>query len=330
MKQTVLNLLQAAGVFAPFRVLNRDRLLIVMYHRFGEEGDGFSTTASAFDRQLRYLKQHYNVMPLSTVALHLARGVEILSRTAVITIDDGYRDAYSMAAPLLRKYQLPATVFVVTDFVDRKSWLWTDKLRVLTLETDAKLVELEIAGKVLRFELDGRKSRLEAAAQANSLLKQLPDNEKEVAIKLCSSSLGVTIPEIPTEEFEAATWDELREMEGLGIEIGSHTVSHPILTKIEAGRVRRELRDSKVRLENVLGHEVSLFCYPNGISSDLIKSEVSLAGYKCAVSATPGLNNRRADLFALRRVPAEHDFPHFVQGISGFEELKNSLRSLQN
>jgi peptidoglycan/xylan/chitin deacetylase (PgdA/CDA1 family) len=109
--------------------------------------------------------------------------------------------------------------------------------------------------------------------------------------------------------------------------LGSHTVSHPILTTTDDAQLRRELRESRARLEAELGRSVDLFCYPNGAFDERVRRETAGAGYSCAVTTEPGLNGRRgADPLALRRVPAETDLPHFVQSTSGFEELKNRLR----
>ena len=116
-------------------------------------------------------------------------------------------------------------------------------------------------------------------------------------------------------------------MDAGGLEIGSHTVSHPILTTTDNDELRRELLESRARLEAELGHSVELFCYPNGGFDERVRRETAGAGYACAVTTRPGLNERRgADPFTLRRVPAESDLPHFVQSTSGFEQLKNRLR----
>jgi peptidoglycan/xylan/chitin deacetylase (PgdA/CDA1 family) len=116
-------------------------------------------------------------------------------------------------------------------------------------------------------------------------------------------------------------------MERHGIQAGSHTVTHPILTRISDERLRMELRDSKARLESVLGHEVSLFCYPNGATNDQVTAAVRDAGYGSAVTATPGFNGLSPDPFRLSRISAENDLPHFAQNISGFEGFKNTFRS---
>jgi peptidoglycan/xylan/chitin deacetylase (PgdA/CDA1 family) len=326
MKRAMLNLMVAAGAFAPFRIANRSKALILMYHRFSENDDGVSTSARAFGEQLEYLKAHYQLVPLSQIAEYIRSGTNLPPGLAAITIDDGFLDAYEVAFPLLRRYDAPATLFVVTDFLDRKTWVWTDKLRFLTLQSRAEEFESTINGRRLRFELQGRWSRLEAAGRVNEMLKKLPDDEKEGAIERIAATLNVSLPDLPTCEYTPLTWDQAREMDSSGVEIASHTLTHPILTLLDNERLRRELQDSRSRLEAMLGHEVRSFCYPNGNYDERVLREAERARYTCAVATVHGLNDQQSNPLALKRISADCDLAHFVQGTSGFEQVKNRLR----
>ena len=327
MKQSALKLLARAGAFAPFRAANRGRVLILTYHRFSRGGDPLATPESDFDAHLRYLKKHYTLVPLSRVAAHYAGRAELPARAACVTIDDGFADAFEVAFPLLRRHGVPATLFVITDFLDGRAWMWTDKLRHVALTTSAERLAAEVGGRSFDLKLAGRDSRIGAAGRVNSELKRLAPREREEAIGRIADEHAVELPPRPPAEFAPITWGQAREMDAGGLEVGSHTVSHPILTTTDDDELRRELRDSRARLEEELGHTVELFCYPNGSYDERVRSETASAGYACAVTTRPGLNERRAaDPFTLRRVPAEADLPHFVQSTSGFEQLKNRLR----
>jgi peptidoglycan/xylan/chitin deacetylase (PgdA/CDA1 family) len=326
MKEATLKIAHSSGFFFPFRYFNRNKLLILMYHRFSTDSGPFATSASDFENHLKYIRQRYRVVSLSDATTLLSDLGKLPPRTAVITIDDGYRDVYTVALPILRKYEMPATLFVVSDFLDRKIWLWTDKARFLLLQTQKTLVEFESEHEVHHYKLSDRNSRLSAAASINLHLKKMPDAKKEFAIKDLGEALKVEIPGVPPADFEALTWDELAELESSRIEAGSHTVTHPVLTRVNRERVRLELRNSKTRLESVLNHKVSSFCYPNGATNDEVTGEVRLAGYECAVTATHGFNQYKPDPLLLSRIAAENDLPHFAQNISGFESFKNSLR----
>lgn len=326
MKRAVLNLMRNTGLFAPFRLANRGKALIVVYHRFSENGNRLSTSAAAFREQLEYLTAHYRVLPLSEMASYFRRGRRLPPSVAAVTIDDGYRDSFEIAFPILRQYNVPASVFVATDFIDQRAWLWTDKLRYLTSQADTAMLETTINDRALRIKLGDTESRLFAASLVNSELKQMPDEAKEDVITNIASSLKVSLPCVPPGDFGPLTWEQVREMDTAGIEVGSHTLTHPILTNITRERLRKELNESRRRLEEVLGRKVDLFCYPNGDFDAMVSSEVERAGYTCAVTSRHGLNTRTADPLALRRIHTERDLVHFVQSTSGFELLKNRLR----
>lgn len=325
MKHAILRLMQETGAFAPFRFANRGKALIVMYHRFSREEGTPMVSARAFAEQIDYLTSHYRIVPLSFVAARLGAGKPLPPRVAVLTIDDAYSDVYDIAFPILRERGVPATVFVVTDFAERKTWLWTDKLRYLTSRVEGRQLEMAVQGRALRCELNGPASRLEAAAMINARLKTLEDEAKEEAIFGIADSLSVTIPASPPPEFASITWDDARRMQAAGIEIGSHSVTHPILTNICLARLRRELGESRERIESELSRKVDLFCYPNGNFNREVRREVERAGYSCAVTSIYGFADSGSDPLALHRISTEFDLPHFIQSTSGFERVKTRL-----
>ena len=325
MKKAVLNLMNHAGAFAPFRMANRNKALIVTYHRFSENETSVATSARLLAQQLEYLTSHYRILPLSELARHLAGGEKLPSSVAAITIDDGYRDSYEVAIPVLRRYKVPAALFVVTGFTDQRTWMWTDKLRYVLPRAKTSTLATRVNGALLQVRL-GTQSPLEVADCVNSVLKSLPDEAKDDSIAEIAYSLGVELPHSPPPEFASVNWDQVREMNAAGIEIGSHTLTHPILTNVGSQRVRNELAESRERIEGILGSPVGLFCYPNGGYNQAIKREVARAGYRCAVTCEPGFNEASADHLALRRIHTEPDLAHFAQSTSGFEQAKTRLR----
>jgi peptidoglycan/xylan/chitin deacetylase (PgdA/CDA1 family) len=326
MKQVLLNLMQRTGAFAPFRLANRSKALILTYHRFGEDEAGLKTTARVFEAQLQYLTARYRIVPLSSIAEALTNGRSLRAGLAAITIDDGYGDAYEIAFPLLRKYSAPATLFVVTGFVDKACWVWTDKMRYLALKSDAPLLKAAVAGRKVEIRLGNHVSRLQAAARANRLIKRLPDDAKDEAIDRIALALGVELPADPPPQYRPVTWEQAREMDSSGLEVASHTVSHPILTNVTDEQLARELSESKERLQVILGHQVDSFCYPNGGQDGRVRRAVERAGYRCAVTTRPGFNDDRSDPLTLSRIHTECDLAHFIQSTSGFEQFKNKLR----
>ena len=325
MKQQVLNLMQAMGFFAPFRLANRGKALIVTYHRFAHGDADIKTAACAFAEQLDYLTRHYQVVPLSFIAGRLAARQPLPANVAAITIDDGYSDAYEIAFPLLRRRNLPAAMFVVTEFVDQKRWLWTDKLRYLIAHAAARSIEGRLDEHEFCVEFERGDSIFCSADKVNSLLKAIANDEKEAAIERMAAAFGVELPTAPPPEYASVTWEQVREMSAAGIEIGSHTATHPILTNVGLEHVRRELVESRQRIAAEIGRSVDLFCYPNGDHNEAVMREVERAGYACAVTVECGLNDEHSHALALKRVHADYDLPHFIQSTSGFAGVKAAL-----
>ena len=321
MKQAALNLMLKTGVFTPFRLAHRSHALILCYHRFSQQKESRTTPAQLLAENIRYLKSHYTLVPLSEIATRLKAG-QSLRGLAAITIDDGYADAYNVAFPILRQYQAPATLFVMTDFLSRKAWLWTDKLRYIALATPARELLTTLNGSTQRAPLNGRYSRFAASDQVNEKLKVLPDAVKEQELERIAQQHGVTLPTLPPDEFSAITWEQARELDACGVEIESHTVTHPILTQVDSQRLRFEMSESRRQLAAELGRDVRLFCYPDGACDARVREAAAQAGYTCAVTTQHGLNNADSDLLTLRRVHGEADHAHFVQATSGFEAFK--------
>jgi len=327
-KDALLGLARLSGAFALFRAMNRQRILVLTYHRFSDAPRAGRTSSANLAKQLDYLASHYTVLPLSTIERQLREGWPLPHSTAAITIDDGYSDFYEIAWPALRRRNLPATVFVVTDFVDRKQWIWTDKLPFLLSRMQADELAVDVAGWSISGALTGESPRRQLASRINGILKNQPDGVKESLIDEIAARCLVNLPDTPPDGSESCTWDQLREMESAGIEIGSHTVTHPVLTRVTPDRLRHELEESRGRLEGMLGHPVTSFCYPNGAYDRTVRDAVARAGYRVAVTSDDGLNDATIDPLAIRRIQnEEQNLTHFQQSTSGFEEAKNKLRS---
>jgi peptidoglycan/xylan/chitin deacetylase (PgdA/CDA1 family) len=328
MKQTALKLMRASGAFDLLRLMHRRRALILTYHRFSWQPDAMKTSAAALAEQLAYLTTHYQVVPVSRLAELLAVKGRLPAGLAAITIDDGYCDAYDIALPLLRRFKAPATFYLVTEFIDRVSWVWTDIPRFLTTQTTARQLTTQLGDRQIQVELTTEGARIRASEKINAVLKTLPDETREAELQRLASELGVTVPASPPGEFGPVSWNQAREMEARGVELGSHTVRHPILTNTGDAQLRRELSDSRSRLEEVLKHPVEHFCYPNGNYDARVRNAAAQAGYLSAVTCDGGLNQLGDDPLALRRLPTEEDFVHFVQSASGFETLKTNIRMM--
>ncbi len=300
--------------------------MILMYHRFSESPHPYKISKYEFEEHLAYLAKHNTILTLDEVIEAKRKGKKLPRNPTIITIDDGYKDVYDIAFPLLKKYRMPATLYAITDFLDGKIWLWTDLMRYLLLNSEAIFFSYEHPnGEKVESELNDDLQKLEVAGRINSILKNLTNNEKNFRIKEIAESLEVEIPQKPTEEFAPINWEQAREMDASFVRIESHTVTHPILPKVDEIQLIFELTQARTRLEKILERKVEHFCYPNGSLDRNVQRAVENAGYKSAVTTEYGFNNGRTNMFLLKRIDASASIANFAQSVSGFEHLRQRI-----
>lgn len=326
MKKALLKTMYRCGAFAPFHWAHSQKVLILTYHRFGIEKHPAKVSAAEFESHLEYLKRYSCVLPLNETIKCLQEGRTLPPNATVITIDDGYADAYNVAFPLLKKFGFPATVYAITDFVDEKIWLWTDLMRYVLLNTKTDAVRIEFGTQErIEVELTDDKKRLDLARRINSRLKRLPNAKKDSKIKEISKALKVEIPKCPPADFASMTWQHAREMDADGVRIESHTVTHPVLTNVGQASLDFEMKTSKKRLEEVLERPVDHFCYPNGSLDKGVQKAAENAGYKTAVTTAYGFNDASTNQFLMNRIDAQPAIESFAQSVSGFEATRQRI-----
>jgi hypothetical protein len=179
MKKTLLKTFYTIGAFAPFHWATRDKVLILTYHRFSRDSNASKVSGEEFAAHLEYLKKYNRVLSLSETTERLKNGESLPSNAAVITIDDGYADAFEIAFPILKRYKMPATLYAVTDFLDRKCWLWTDLMRYVFTETQNESLSVEFdSGEKIETKLTDQQQRLQIAGRVNSRLKKCRTKKK--------------------------------------------------------------------------------------------------------------------------------------------------------
>lgn len=302
------------------RYWTRSRIRILMYHRFCHSPSPFKVNKDVFNEQMNHLKTYYNVIALDELCDRIRNGIRLPVNPVVLTIDDGYADCYEIAFPILKKYGLNATVFLTANFIEERSWLWSNRIEYILSNSCLKQFEIGMSGKNSQFDVSSLSSKHSAQLAIYDYCRRLPNNIKDEFIENLSLLLKVSVPEKATEEFEPLSWEQIREMGKSGISFGSHTKSHPILSQIDGHQAEEEIGDSKRIIEEQLSREVLTFCYPNGQEEDFNEKSISIIqknGYQCAVTAIPGTNNSRRDLFRLKRIGDVGSFsPYFRRKIA--------------
>ncbi len=322
-KTLAAGLLCAAGVPGLARRRHRDRLAIVMFH--GVQDEPLSPAcwhvldAATYRRQLEYIRQHFNVLPLEEALEALAAGT-LPPRAMAITFDDGTRNLATHAVPVLRELGLPAAVFLATGPMDSDETLWPDRLWLAIARTTATEADLNALGLGTR-SLDGTANRGKVYAAAVERFKDMPDAQR---IAVLDEVLGaLDHRDGDGGPFRMLSWDEAREMVGDGlVTLHPHSVTHPILARCSDDKVEQEIADSCITLERETRRTPRVFAYPNGRRQDFdarAQNVLRSRGMRWALSTTPGFADRHSDPMALPRlaVGSNSSFDYFRLMVSG-------------
>ena len=318
----------AAGPAA--RALTGESARVLMYHRFGDGSNGRHLSARLFEQHLDYLTRHFRVRPLREVVAALEEGRPIESRTVAVTIDDGYADFVTYAYPALVRYAVPATVFLVSDFLDGDLWLWFDAVHYILTRATAASGDIGLAGEPLSLDLSSPGARERAWSAVGERLLQMDTGNRASAIASLCSALDVSLPEQPTADYAAMTWDQAVRLDAQLVEFGSHTCTHPVLSRCGIEELTYELRQSRRVLSARLGRNIDTFAYPHGEPADYDEramEAVKAAGYRCAGVSYGGPLRGHADLFQLTRLSAASEFEQFRSTVNGVELLANKYRA---
>jgi peptidoglycan/xylan/chitin deacetylase (PgdA/CDA1 family) len=261
-----------------YRAGKKPVLLIFRYHRISvsvEKKEYMGMPLDVFEQQMAFIKSNFKVVPM-------AEGLRIMSEGgssgiyASINFDDGYMDNYTHAFPILKKYSMPATVFLTTNFIGKSHAFWWD----------------EVFNAVSSRHIGGEKM----ADAANRELTGKKEEEIEYFIEeLRGKTSGARTPELS----QMLGWDEIREMNKHNISFGGHTKTHRNLCLLDDDEINDELIGSKNIIEKNIGQNIKEFSYPFGKFDKRVRSLVIEAGYECARTSIKGINDKNTDKYAL-------------------------------
>lgn len=276
------------------------RLSVLAYHRVLPERDPLlrdAPSAAEFEHRMRWVRANFEVLPLGE-AVRALRADRLPRRALCITFDDGYADNYRIALPILRRLGLPATFFVATGFLDG-GCMFNDV--VVEAVRRAGVADLDLAELGLgRHVLGSADQRVRAIER---ILARLRYFELERRRRAAAEIAGRAGSRVPTDLM--MTSEEVAALRAAGMEVGAHTVNHPILAEIPLGHARHEMQASRACLERITGAPVRLFAYPNGSPGrDYHAEHAALAqelGFDAAVSAAWGAARAGDDLYQIPR-----------------------------
>jgi peptidoglycan/xylan/chitin deacetylase (PgdA/CDA1 family) len=270
-------------------------LSILIYHRVLARPDPLFTEqvdARRFEQHLRLLTRWFKVMPLSEAVRRLHQRT-LPSRAACITFDDGYADNAEVALPILQRWRVPATFFVASGFLDG-GCMWNDAVVEVVRNAPGERLNLSRSG-FGTYDIRCTVRRRAVIDMLLAALRYLPPDERLARVGSMARRFTPTM----------LSSDQVLALHRAGMEIGAHTVSHPVLTAISNADARAEIANSRARLQEIIQAPVRLFAYPNGKPgqdfekrhSNMLRSQ----GFDAAVTTAWGAARPDTDPFMLPR-----------------------------
>ena len=329
-KSVVGELANGLGI-GPFA--SKGKVFILAYHRVVTADDlsrghiepGMYVLRDVFDMQVRWLSEQFEILSFTQL---LARWHDHewdeRKRYCVLTFDDGWLDNYHHAFPILKTYQIPATIFLPTNYIGSNEWFWPEKIGYLLgrlRQHSLTSVQRKRAGGVIaelsglaHDKFDGQNGvSLDTVWEVIGRCKLALPSEIQGGLHKLSEILEVSVP----NERVTMNWSEVTEMAKNGVSFGSHSCSHHLLTRLNEEAIRQELQESDRLLRALPVGYLPVFCYPNGDNNDAIQNLVKQAQYVAAVGTKPGIEGQHPEnMYELNRIMMHNDVSETVPLLS--------------
>lgn len=291
------------------RRILRGKTTVIMYHRviddsrrdLANSNPGIIVSPTTFDMHMRSLRQHFNPIALELLQANIENGVPLPERSCLVTFDDGWIDNYQVAFPIIRKYQIPVTIFLPTDYISANLIFWQEEIvmrlsNILnsgdddTLKRLASAIDIDCAGPAMTHKDIQRYA---------TGLKTGPDSEVGRVLDYIRA-VNCLSDDAPHYN-RYLSWDQVEEMRDAGISFASHAQSHQILNKVSDEVCRKELVSSRAILEEKMGSPIRAVAYPNGNYDERVLDAARDAGYVLGFTTGGGLFDSDSDALAIPR-----------------------------
>lgn len=320
LKALIASGLYYTGVLHLYRALRlRGKAVVLMYHRVLPEDcrrktfshPGIVVDVETFDKQLQFISRWFKPLSLEQFAEHLTKGQRLPDSSCLVTFDDGWKDNFEHAFPVLKRRKVPAVIFLATDYIGTEKVFWQEHLsRMLWyLYEDRPLhdawLEQQGLGTLSRLTRGGARASIRDFVSGQKGRFQEDVTNLMEGLFAYFRERGIPAPYPSGDSF--LRWQDVKVMADDGISFGSHTASHAILPGLDLDAVNREVRDSRAAIEAKVKQEVWAFAYPNGDLSTSVADVVEENGYQVAFSTRRGFVAGADDRFTLRRVNIHED-----------------------
>lgn len=285
-------------------------VVVIYYHRFVKNYDGIldvhpsvSHLATEFIKEIGFLKRYFCITSIDEVTETLSKGEHFSRPAVVLTADDGYKDNYDLAFPILKKNNIPLTIFLNTGVIGTDRVNWYDRLANVISGTSQKCVRSPAADDHEELPLSTLAFKRNAYLKIVRHLKYLSRKEREDYLDDIERQLGAV-----AHARMMLNWEEVDLMKKSDMVFGAHTHNHQILTTLTIEDAKNEIKASKDIIEQQIKQPVNHFAYPNGRAEDFSqehKEYCRFIGFKSVSSTITGSNHTSDDVWCLKRVGAE-------------------------
>ncbi len=336
MKKFLYSFLNGIGVSHLFRLINHSKILILVYHGLTSKRRRFQPwihlPVNQFEEQIKFLKKYYHILRLSDIIDAVKSNRQLPANSAAITFDDGYHNNFSLAFPLLKKYNIPATIFLTSGYIGTKKLLPMDQIFLIIKETESNcayyIPEIDF-GPITFNSIEERQISFQKTAE---ILKKFEIEKQLEYISKMGQELKCEFDFMSQEvfdDFSILGWDEIEEMYKSNlIEFGAHSDTHNILTRISNTVAFKEITKSQKTIEEKLKCRVNLFAFPNGNKGDFSLDHINFLknnGFDGAVTTIPILNKTNDSVYSLGRMSIGSDLSsdpdYLALRISGLIQL---------
>lgn len=311
LKYIICSLLFYTGYFNYKLSRQQDKAMILMYHRINNNGYEIGIHKKNFEKQMEYIRKKMNPVPLLDITEWISKGKLIPPGAVAVSFDDGYEDNFLNAYPILRRFDIPSTIFLTTGHIGSRKIFWWDRVSEIIRKTKKGIIDLRDFQRFAESPIDAFGIlRLNTWQKRVYAYKVIARFFQTLQIKKIpeATDLLQEILEVEDSDIEAPSmlnWQQIKEMSNNGIEFGAHTVNHPALTKINIEESRMEICESKRAIEARLNKPVYGFAYPYGLKehfNEQIKKIVKNSGFYYSCSAETGVINVDNNIHELKRI----------------------------
>lgn len=324
------------SLFASIRL--RRKAVVLMYHRVLTDEEysrnfcmgGIAVKTRTFEKQMKFLKENFRILSPEEFLPRLQGRIPFETKCCLVTFDDGWKDNFINAFPILKENKIPGLIFLSTGFIGSNRRFWQEHL-IATLSA-LRLEKCDPSKKLDKRCSEGEKERIRkilgcdenAFREEISLFVASQKKKKITQIEEMITLLDQGLDPSDGKEAEETVflnWQEIGMMDKGGVRFGSHGVSHQILPLLETKEIEKEVSESEAVIESRLGNKIWAFSYPNGDYNEKVLSAVNNHGYKIAFGTEPGPIASGDNPFMLRRRNIHEDMtdsiPMFLARIAG-------------